>query len=232
MRNGRASAGRRAGIVCLFALTAALAAAAGEPRGVRLRSRTLEASPTRELAVRPLLAVPRAVVRHLVLQLDHTPTVEERLLLGDAGIRLVQNLDGDGWFASVRGPVSPGTAGLELVRGSWTIEPEDRLSPRLLDRTDRPPDAAGTLLGLTVLAFDDVDIAALALEIEALGARVRSTQESLQLIFVDAPKSAWSSSRASTGCTGSNRPPHRPPPKRIGRAPSCTWTRCSPRRTA
>jgi len=67
----------------------------------------------------------------VIVQLDRTPTAEEREELERSGIRLVEYLQNQAWYASVAGGLAEFSPVLERVRGSWSIEPADRLAPRL-----------------------------------------------------------------------------------------------------
>ena len=156
--------------------------------GVVLQSRKLMAPPGRSQALKDLKEIPPGLGKHVIVQLDRIPNATERLSLADSGIKLVQYIHNRGWYASVSGDFDISSPQLERVRGSWSIQPSDRLAPML--QQGEIPDHAVTPDGyyvLTVLAFEDVELQSLKKKIESYGAEVYSISSAFNTLFLQVP---------------------------------------------
>lgn len=155
---------------------------------VVLHSRKLIRPPGRSHALKALKEIKPGHGKHIIVQLDRIPNASERLSLADSGIKLVQYIHNRGWFASVSGDFDISSPQLERVRGSWSIQPNDRMAQRL--QQGEIPDHAVTPDGyyvLTVLAFEDVDLESLRQKIESYGAEVYSISVPFNTLFLYAP---------------------------------------------
>jgi len=152
---------------------------------IRIQSRVLVVPPDRGEALRAVTEVPAASRRHVIIQLKRTLNAKEREVLADSGIKLLQFIRNQGWYASIKGGLIPSLPILEEIRGSWPIKVEDRLDPRFQrgEFPDHAIDPEDRLI-LRVLAFPDADLDSLTEEIEAIGGTVDSISEPFDLLFI------------------------------------------------
>jgi hypothetical protein len=96
--------------------------------------------------------------RHIVVQLDKTPTAGERKELATDGIKLLRYLGSDAFFAKVSGGLSAAVARRARIVSAFEIKTDWKLHPRLLKREF--PSYSHFLLS-TAKDEEDVEILAL-----------------------------------------------------------------------
>jgi parallel beta-helix repeat protein len=138
--------------------------------------------------LKTIMDVPAGVERHLALQLKRIPDESRLKNLNAAGINLLQYIGDRSWFALFKGRIAPSLPVLQEISSSRTIQPEDRLDPRL-QKGKIPDHIIGDdgLLKLTVLAFGGVDLESVIKDMESLGARVESVSAPFSTLFIRAP---------------------------------------------
>jgi hypothetical protein len=161
------------------------------PTPVVLQSRVLPEPVGREQAVRPLLEIARSGRRHVLVRMSRLPSSGEREALAAAGIRLVQPISSQAWFAEVRGGLEENHAALRDVDAAWSIQPDDRLAPRLKQETPNAQalDDQGNIR-LRVLAFPGIDLDSLATAVSTLGGQVDGISKPFETLSVRLPQAS------------------------------------------
>ena len=110
---------------------------------VRLLSRT----------IRPGLAIQGFVVggpgeRHAIIQLPEIPSEEDKIALESEGIKLLEYIPDNAWFASIEGPLQPGLAAVPII-------PEDKVSPNIRSNGAGEWGKSGDFYRVSVIFFSD-----------------------------------------------------------------------------
>jgi hypothetical protein len=132
--------------------------------------------PSRGLG-QPLLAAPQAASgrRHVLIQLEGTPTSEWRIAMIPMGVRLLSYIPEHAWLASIPADGAARVSQLPGVRAVCEILPEDKLAPSIRQR--RINACSLTDAGearLAVVLFDDASLSDGETLIEILGGWVLS----------------------------------------------------------
>jgi hypothetical protein len=161
-------------IVANFLAGALIAAESTRPgQAVKLQSRVLPEPADRGEALRALSKIPGGAQRHVLVRLKSTPDEAARATLAADGLVLLQPASGDTWFARARSGLEDDGPSLSVVDAAWEIRPDDRLSLNLRDGI--APRASVDDQGWTrlrVLAFPQVDLDVLSIEVERIGGKV------------------------------------------------------------
>lgn len=96
---------------------------------------------------------------HVILNFDHIPTMEERAVLEDTGVKLLAHIHTNGWFSSI--PKDKLDEVVELTSARWVGEilPEDKIAPQVRERGvgEWATNPDGTV-NLIIMFFSDVSI--------------------------------------------------------------------------
>ena len=123
---------------------------------VSLRGRTFTPGAGIEQALLDQLAAVDSL--HALVQLDHLPSPEEEKALADAGITLLDFLNGTTYSATVNKSVDPQNATvMSLVRWAGLFQPADKVDPKIIAGVfEEWAEVGGDSVKLLVLFFEDV----------------------------------------------------------------------------
>jgi uncharacterized repeat protein (TIGR01451 family) len=142
---------------------------------LHLNSRTFTPAPGLEPALREQLKQPSAERLHVLIQVEHALTPEERQALADRGVTLLAYLPQNAWFASIAADEAAAQSLLAETPARWLglIQPADKYDPLLLALGGGAwaRNADGTVR-VKVNFFEDVARAEARRLVGALGGRV------------------------------------------------------------
>lgn len=98
-------------------------------------------------------------ISHVLIQLNHVPTIKEREELNAKGIKLLSYIPKKAWFASIPSDKSEEIAALSNVRAISEITTEDKISPIIRERGvgNHAINEDGTV-NLIVMYYKDVSL--------------------------------------------------------------------------
>ncbi|HSW02492.1 MAG TPA: S8 family serine peptidase [Sedimentisphaerales bacterium] len=109
----------------------------------------------------------------VLIQLEGTPTVEWRIAMIPAGLRLLSYIPERTWLASIPAGAMARISQLPGVRSVREIQPQDKLASSLRQGdSDACPSTTAGDVRLSVLLFDDVSLSVGEAKVEALGGAV------------------------------------------------------------
>src|SRR5207248_2237042 len=85
-------------------------------------------------ALQAVTGLPRGQRGHFIVQFDAAPDAEIRSALEAGGVKLLQYINNDAWYASVEGGIDASQLQARRLNAAWRIEAADRLSPALYRR--------------------------------------------------------------------------------------------------
>jgi hypothetical protein len=137
---------------------------------------------------------------HVIVQLDHVPTTEQRDELLRKGLRLLSYIPNRAWLASVEADKLADVAGLPGVQAVAEILPQDKLAPSItgqgINACSRAADGRARLI---TFLFGDVEIAVGKAAVEALGGTCIEVDPEQHCIVLDLPVEAIHSLAACDG---------------------------------
>jgi len=159
----------RAGVLALVLIVlAAAASAAGDE--VILKSRRFV--PSQGLnGTFPAMSQATSGRRHVLIQLEGTPTIEWRAAAVSAGVRLLSYIPEHAWLAGIPADGAARISQLPGVRAVCEILPDDKLAPSIRDSRSV---AADGKVRLTAILFEDVPLSDGEARIESLGGVILS----------------------------------------------------------
>lgn len=100
--------------------------------------------------------------RHILLQFNALPSDSERFELAEAGIKLLEYVPNNAWFAKIDGAFDMKRMPAGLIRWAGAIEPQDKVSPALRSGgVGKWASASDGSVTLRVAFFKDVDFNAI-----------------------------------------------------------------------
>jgi hypothetical protein len=112
---------------------------------------------------------------HVLIQLEGTPTIESRIAMAAAGVRLLSYIPERAWLAGIPADGATRVSQLPGVRAVCEILPEDKLAPSIretgINACSLTTDGEARL---TAILFEDVSLSDGEATIEALGGTVLS----------------------------------------------------------
>lgn len=110
---------------------------------------------------------------HVLIQFHSKPDIASRKALSEAGIKLLDYVPNNSWFASIPVDLDPDFPALSMVRWMGEILPNDKLSKALLEvvHGDRRL-VEGGKIAINVKYFTDADLIALRSRLKVLSAKV------------------------------------------------------------
>lgn len=95
---------------------------------------------------------------HVLIQLEHIPTIAERKEFEAKGIKLLSYIPNKAWFASIASDKAGQIAAFSNVRAISEILPEDKISPHIIDGEFFEKRVKDGKLDLIVQFFQDVSL--------------------------------------------------------------------------
>lgn len=121
-----------AALSTLMLLTFSIGQASDELLTIKLSSRVINPAVDVEKGGRAIDEVfASAKSRHILLQFNELPSESQRLQLAEAGVKLLEYVPDNAWFAKVEGTVDLKRAPIDLLRWAGAIQPQDKISPAL-----------------------------------------------------------------------------------------------------
>lgn len=173
-------------------LLAVVPIAAQEPSRdftILLKSRQFVPAPGMSRAMVAQLRASPTGRRHVLIQLEHIPTAEERETLEQAGVKLLAYVPHNAWFASVPATVSLSDEALSSARWLGSILPQDKLPAGLWEGQVGPwaVNADGSV-DLDVLFFADVPLEEARRIVAAFGGYIEEELPEFHRLRVRVPR--------------------------------------------
>ncbi|MCK4622079.1 MAG: S8 family serine peptidase [Desulfuromonadales bacterium] len=162
-----------------------------DPFEIQLKSRKLSPPADRLTAFDTVVRRAEGERVHVLIQFEHIPDATQKLALQQAGVKLLNYVPQNTWFASVPVDLAVDHPALSAVRWIGAILPEDKLEPSVREERLGPSarDAEGRPR-LMVNYFADADAEALRARLETLGAVVSEAYPELRRLVLVVPDTA------------------------------------------
>lgn len=158
---------------------------------ILLKSRQFTPAPGIDKAMRAQLSASLSSRSHVLIQLDHIPTAEEREAMERAGVKLLAYVPHNAWLASIPMAVSLSDKALDNIRWLGPVLPRDKLPVGLWEGQVGPWAVnADDSVNLDVLFFADVPLDETHQIVAAHGGHVEEELLEFHRLRVRAPRQA------------------------------------------